>query len=149
MKRIKLTQGKYALVDDWNYDWLNLWKWCAEHSGRSWYAVRQSPRKHYKRHQIRMHREILGLEFGDGRQADHRNRNGLDNRERNIRICSSSTNLRNRASYGRTSKYKGVYWNKKARRWYAQITLSSGAKKYLGSFLKENEASRIYKEYKI
>ena len=29
---IPLTQGKYAVVDIWNYEWLNQWKWHAQPS---------------------------------------------------------------------------------------------------------------------
>lgn len=29
-RRIKLTQGQFAIVDNKNYEWLNQWKWYAE-----------------------------------------------------------------------------------------------------------------------
>ena len=28
MKQILLTQGRFALVDDGDFDWLNQYKWC-------------------------------------------------------------------------------------------------------------------------
>ncbi len=29
MKLIPLTQGYYAIMDDWNFDWLSRFKWQA------------------------------------------------------------------------------------------------------------------------
>ena len=41
MKTIPLTQGKEAIVDDCDYDYLMQWKWfCVKQRG-NYYAVRQ------------------------------------------------------------------------------------------------------------
>ena len=43
------------------------------------------------------------------------------------------------------SKFVGVYWNKKTKKWYAQITID-GKVKFLGSFEDEKEAACKYDE---
>ncbi len=40
MKEIKLTQGKVALVDDEDYEYLNQFKWCAMNLKGYFYAGR-------------------------------------------------------------------------------------------------------------
>jgi len=97
MKQITLTQGQYAIVDDWNYEWLNQWKWCAgwAKNTKSYYAMRRAKGEFDRYYTIRMHREILGLKKGDRRQADHINHNTLDNRESNLRIVNNQQNCFN------------------------------------------------------
>lgn len=145
MKRIKLTQGQVALVDDADYDWLNQWKWYAyKHRSGNFYAVRRSIRKNEKRYTVRMHRQILGLGFRDKRQGDHQNHNTLDNRRYNLRVCTSSQNQMNRISRPKSSsKYKGVCWDKQSRKWRACIRIDEGLK-YLGLFVLEIKAARAY-----
>lgn len=41
MKQIALSKGQFALVDDDDYDRLNLVKWSANNTGSNWYAVRR------------------------------------------------------------------------------------------------------------
>ena len=144
MKQIELTQGKVAIVDDADYDWLNQYKWYANEEESGFYAVRSSSQKKGKRHQIRMHRLILGLEFGDSQQTDHQNHNTLDNRQDNIRIASSNQNSRNTKSHrDSTSKFKGVSWYKLLKKWRTDI-LVSGKPTYLGSFVDEEMAAMAY-----
>ncbi len=146
MKRIKLTQGKYALVDDSDYEELSKYKWHARYNicTDSFYAMRTSPRRKGKHYGIYMHRQILGLERGGKRQGDHRNHNTLDNRQINLRICTSQQNHRNRKPRSdTTSKYKGIYWNKRDKKWLASITIN-GEPKYLGCFEQEEKAALAY-----
>lgn len=144
MKQIPLTQSQYALVDDADYDWLSQWKWYALNMNGNFYAHRNSSKINSKSHLISMSRFILGLEKGDKRQGDHRNHNTLDNRRNNLRICTQQQNQRNRKTNSNTfSQYKGVSWNKHAKKWHAQITIN-GTRKHLGYFIEEKDAAEAY-----
>ena len=135
MKKIKLTQGKFALVDDVDYKWLNQWKWCAMYSYGNWYAMRG------KRPQIFMHRLILNTPFG--MDTDHINHNTLDNKHCNIRVCTHQQNSFNGKPRKGTSKYKGVSWFKRDKKWRAYIVLNN-KQIHLGYFISEIEAARTY-----
>lgn len=110
MKRIKLTQEKFALVDDADFDLLKQWKWCAvfdKHTS-SYYAV--SNRHRWEKEKpivIKMSRIIMGAVKGE--VVDHINHNTLDNRKSNLRKCSHAENQRNRKENKRSATgYKGV-----------------------------------------
>ena len=143
MKRIPLTQGKYATVDDEDYDYLMQWKWYALWDRNTFYAVRKSPMTGQgdNRQLIRMHREILQADRGQ--MVDHRNGNGLDNRKQNIRFCSGSQNNYNCANYPHSSRYKGVSWKSARSRWYVGIR-HRGKHVFIGSYDDEDEAGKAY-----
>ena len=144
MKRIPLTQGKFALVDDADYEWLNQWKWYTSKGRNTFYAMRYITKPDGTREFIYMHREILGLKFGDKRQGDHRNHNGLDNQRINLRICNHQQNLYNMNSNKNTrSVFKGIYWHKQNHKWCAHIK-AEGKSIYLGTYDSETEAAKAY-----
>lgn len=133
MKEIKLTKGKYAIVDDEDYEFLNKYKWHACNYGGKWYAGR----KHYKK--IYIHNEIMNPPTG--MQVDHINRNGLDNRRCNLRICTKNQNQKNKSNFGK-SKYHGVSLFS-CGKCKASIQ-SDKLPYYLGSFNTEIEAALAY-----
>ena len=144
MKQIPLTQGKVALVDDADYEWLNQWKWCAMKGHNTWYAARYSSPVNRKQRTIFMHREILGLKFGDPRQTDHRNHNGLANWRDNLRICNGTQNQYNRnPQKNHSSEYKGVSWHKRRHKWRARIFFDNH-NIHLGYYASEVEAAKAY-----
>lgn len=121
---IPLTQGQFAIVDAADYQWLMQWHWTAKWSKftRSFYAVRGC-HVNGKPREIKMHRQILGLEHGDKRQTDHKETgNTLDNRRSNLRIATRSQNCSNsrrrrKNPYG----FKGIHFKKSIGRWVAKI----------------------------
>ncbi len=134
MKRIPLTQGKFAIVDDKDYERLNKYKWYAAKNKRTFYAMRTGS--------IYMHRQILGLLLEQ--QCDHRNHNGLDNRKQNLRICTIAQNYYNQLHRkGYSSQFRGVYWEARKNKWRAQIG-HNYKHYYLGFFKNEVEAARAY-----
>ncbi len=142
MKKIYLSRGKTAIVDDEDFDWLNQWKWYARKDRSDFRAVRNVC-VNGKWTIVYMHRIILGLKFGDGILGDHRNHNTLDNRRFNLRVCTKRQNQHNRKPQGGTLKYKGVIKLKGQERWKAQIRIN-GKKTTLGYFNTETEAAQIY-----
>lgn len=140
-KLIKLTQGKHAIVDDDDYEWLMGWKWCARWSGYTWYA-RSSKQVESKQVFIQMHNLIL--DTPSGQQGDHRNHNGLDNRRSNIRIATRSQNGGNRLPViGKSSKFKGVSFDRARNIWEANIGINH-RKIRLGRYHNETEAAKAY-----
>lgn len=143
MKRIPLTQGQFAIVDDENYEWLNQWKWCAawnEHT-RSFYAKRKGKTKNDKWCTISMAREIIGLNHGDKRQADHINHATLDNRNSNLRIVTHQQNNFNQRNT------KGYCWDKSHKKYRARIRIN-GKIINLGRFVNAEKARNAYLEAK-
>jgi hypothetical protein len=134
---IPLTQGKFAIVDAEDYEKLNRYKWHAIRQANTFYAVRRQGNK-----KIRMHRVITNAP--KGLDCDHIDHNGLNNRKKNLRLCTRLQNSRNqRARKGGTSKYKGVYWHKDQKKWHAGIS-SCGKSYFLGSFDNEVDAAKAY-----
>lgn len=77
---------------------------------------------------------------------DHININPLDNKIENLRLVNHSMNQRNKNKRKNcSSKYLGVCWNKKYKKWEAQITINY-KKKHLGVFDTEEEAYECYKK---
>lgn len=73
---------------------------------------------------------------------DHINNNKLDNRVENLQIVTNRFNTR-KVQIGYTSQYKGVYWDKNANKWVAQIHANKKRKK-LGYFDCELKAHYTY-----
>lgn len=142
MKTIELTQGKVALVDDEDFDWLNQWKWYAHKHRDSWYA-RRTIHKDGRYTRVYMHRQILDLDSSDARGTDHQDRNGLNNQPYNLRAATNAQNQHNRRKVKGTSKYKGVYWHRQLNRWHARIQVDK-QRLHLGYFDSEIEAAKAY-----
>ncbi|MCR4303214.1 MAG: AP2 domain-containing protein [Gallionella sp.] len=129
-KEIPLTRGKFAIVDDDLFDWLNQFKWCCSDKG---YAKKGASA-------VYMHRLIMGNPPGE--QIDHIDLNPLNNQRNNLRVASRAQNKAN--SFGHSNRsafYKGVRWV--GRKWQAQITIN-GTTKSLGSFKTQLDAAMAY-----
>lgn len=95
---------------------------------------------------VLMHRLIAGA--GPKQQVDHWDRDGLNNQRLNLRLATSQQNQANQRRNmraERTSKYKGVYWDKDRNRWAATIHANYKTRA-LGRYLTEEEAARAYDE---
>ena len=146
MKLIKLTQGKFAMVDDWNYSWLNQWKWMAAKSkGGNCYAVRDIWDKDIKStHRILMHRLIMGTPVE--LKVDHIDHNGLNCLEENMRNCTRAQNSRNRIAHGK-SIYLGVSYDNRDKIKDVRAIINVNNKPIgLGYFKTEEEAAHAYDE---
>ncbi len=145
MKLIKLTQGKFAKVDDEYFEYLSQFTWHANKAPNTYYASR-GYNDNGKPKSIAMHRDIM--KPAKGFVVDHIDHDGLNNQRSNLRVCTHKENLRNRNSMkGSTSKYVGVYRRKTLdkrynREYYYYIAQVNGVS--AGCFKNEDDAARAY-----
>jgi hypothetical protein len=137
MKNIQLTQGKVAIVDDADFEWLSQWPWFFS----TGYAIRREG-KLFGRKNIMMHRLIMNTP--EGMDTDHINGDKLDNRRENLRVCTRSQNMQNTTRRSdNTSGYKGVDWDKENGKWRAEIKVDS-RRINLGRYDSAEEAALAY-----
>jgi len=141
---IPLAQPRYAKGDPGDYERLRKYEWLSRKGINSFYARRRVPTgKARKEKLVYMHQMVVKVP--DGMVIDHINRDGMDNRSDNLRAATYSQNLYNRKKRSGTtqSKYKGIYWRKKVRKWQASIKCNK-KRIELGYFRDEIEAAKAY-----
>ena len=122
MKRIKLTQGKFALVDDDKFEELNKYKWYAwyEKCTNSFYALRNTTVKKGKQTIVRMHR-LVSNTTGE-MVVDHEDHDTLNNQLHNLRtVTKAQNNMNVKLRSDNTSGVTGVSFIEKNSRWKARI----------------------------
>jgi len=136
---IKLNQNRIAIIDKADYDTISQYTWHIVKGHTTDYAATKKHEGNGKYRTIYMHRLILGLNKGDKEQGDHINHNGLDNRRGNLRKVTAQQNSCNNQAQGGSSKYRGVYWNKRDKGWQAYIYVN-GKNKNLGLYKDERSS---------
>ena len=90
-----------------------------------------------------MHRLVLRV-TSPNTEVDHRDVDGLNNQRSNLRKVTHAQNLQCRKMSGKnTSGFSGVYWNRKTKKWTANINFDKKTK-YLGQFSSAKAAALRY-----
>ncbi len=145
MKTIPVTKGNLAIVDDEDYEDLIQFRWNASPVKNTCYAKRYM-KINGRDGSVYMHRHILRL-TDSGVHVDHIDHDGLNNVRSNLRIANYRLNNHNvRPHAESSSKFVGVCWHKKDKKWQAQIAVN-GKQTYLGQFNTEREAALVRDEY--
>ncbi len=89
---------------------------------------------------------IMNITSSRKRMVDHKDRDTLNNRKVNFRICTNKENSRNsKMPSHNTSGAKGVYWRKERNKWQAQIKINQ-KQTYIGIFKDKTKAILAYNE---
>ena len=147
MLRIKLTQGKFALIDEQDLELIAPYTWCAAKEKEGYFtAVTRIAVKNGKQRQksIKMHRLLMSESLSHGLVVDHINGNPLDNRRENLRICTRRENtLNSKKPKTNSTGYKGVSYSARMKKYKAAINVNSSFI-HLGYFICPIEAARAY-----
>jgi hypothetical protein len=129
-----------AIIDIDKINIINTYKWGLYEK----YVVTRNNKKEI----IYLHRLITNCNNNE-KVVDHINRNKLDNRIINLRICTSSENGKNLGiKKNNTSGVPGVWYNNKNDKWCAEIKLNYN-KIWLGTYSNFDDAVEIRKQAEI
>lgn len=142
MKRLELTKGQYALVDDEDFAELNRHAWSASFAKAtgSYYAQRKEKGK-----MIMLQRQVMKVKgSGRRRRVDFINGDTLDCQKQNLRLCTPKQDAGNaRLRKTNTTGFRGVIAPSGRHRWRANITIKGKSVK-LGSFDSAQDAAKAY-----
>lgn len=115
------------------------------------YVVTEVVTEEGKRKKIRLHNLIAERLFGErpkGYTVDHINKNGLDNRNENLRYANQSEqNFNQKIRRDNTSGVRGVSYYKKINKWIAQIKCGEiRLKKLFDTFEEAVEQRKLWEQ---
>ncbi len=143
MKKIKLTQGKYAIVDNEDFHYLSRFTWCYMDTPTGVYCSTQIGGK-----SIYMHEMILPSKMYH--YLKHKNNKTLDNRKQNLELISSNhkRHLGLKKQLG-ASKYRGV--QRASKNTWNVVIAKDKIRYYLGKFdiKDEKKAALLYNKKAI
>lgn len=96
---------------------------------------------------LQAHRVVFAIANGrwPNGDVDHRDGDPGNNAPDNLREATRQENLRNAgARRASSSRFKGVHWQHRQKKWCAQCVDASGRKRHLGFFDDEAAAARAY-----
>lgn len=131
------------LIDKEDYEFFLKYKWNIYNAR----YLRITKTNKGQKTNIVFHREIM--KCPKGMEVDHINRNPLDNRKSNLRICTHIENCWNRGVY-KGKKYKGVVLNKRSHSngnkylYYKSQIVFNKKTIHLGSFRNPIDAAKAY-----
>jgi hypothetical protein len=139
---IPLTQGRTAIIDPEDWPPVSRYTWYAKlENGGLWYAATTIREAGVKR-TLKMHDLIIDVRAGE--MADHiDNAATLDNRRSNLRVCSNAQNQQNTGPRGGSSRFKGVSWSARKKKWLVQFRCNRQYR-FGGYFPDELEAAKAY-----
>lgn len=141
MKLIKLTQGKFAQVDDEDFDRVNKHKWHVIRGYNTYYAKRNITLENGRQTTQLLHNFIMNC---TGKQIDHKDLDGLNCQKQNLRFATQSQNLYNKEKpKNNTIGYKGISFTRNKKKFVARISVNK-KRIDLGSFNTAEEAAKAY-----
>ena len=132
IRHIPLGNGRFAIIDDGDYEEISQHKWRASHHGATTYATCVK-----RGRVVYMHRMIMRARKGS--LVDHIDGNGLNNRRCNLRVCNHQQNRANVGPRGGVSRFVGV--GRRKDKWVAGIEVR-GKRYHIGTFDDEVEAAK-------
>ena len=114
----KYGEGKFALVDDADFEWLSQYRWRGMKAARTVYAVATIDRR-----PVLMHRMIM--DAPKKMTVDHIDHCGFNNQRGNLRLATNAENSRNRSTVIGKSQCRGVFWSTARRLWMAAIKITN------------------------
>lgn len=140
MKKIRLTKGQVAIIDDEDFDEISRHSWWATWNPktRSFYANATINGKN-----VSMARKILGL-TDPKVDGDHENHDTLDNRRGNLRATTRQQNMMNRRGPNSNSRTAARGVSPHGKKGFRARIMINGKGIHLGTFKTISEAAGVY-----
>lgn len=135
----------YSRVSADDLPWVQTHRWFLSDTGYAYRCLKPGKRDNRT---VRMHREILGLQPGDGLHGDHINGDKLDNRRENLRVVTPADNMCGFKSQGPrfSSPFRGVFRRTERPGFGAKATIG-GKQHWLGAYAEAEDAARAVNEF--
>ena len=139
MKRIPLRNRAglivaFTKVDDVDFVRVNRFRWYLHKI--TGYVIKGT-----RKEKTSLHRFLMGSPLN--KDVDHINHDRIDNRRKNLRICTRSQNQANKNHAAGRSGLKGVIWITQKKKWVARVK-KEGKVYHAGFFNDKIEAAVAY-----